>query len=200
MNERGHGRPFRRDRVVIGHDHLHGQTCGQFEGFPRGNSVINGDQKPHSIVIEPLHHGGIEAISLLHPRRNRWLRLSAQRSQRPQQQSCAGHPIGVVITTDGDTLTGSAGRHQTGTGLLEIGEMIAGRWQITRGEKSLGLGCGVESPAPQHTAKRQRQIKPSQWGWFHHGWKGPGPMERNSRQGNATGGDVPALCRCCCSR
>ena len=84
MNERSHGRPLRRDRVVIGHDHLHRQTCGQFEGFPRGNTVINGDQQSHAIVVEPLHHGGIEAISLLHPRGDSGFRLSTQRGQRPQ--------------------------------------------------------------------------------------------------------------------
>ena len=53
-------------------------NCGQFEGL-RGNTVINGDQQTHAIVVELPHHGGI----MSYPssiREDSGFRLSTQRA------------------------------------------------------------------------------------------------------------------------
>ena len=76
---------LRRNGVVIGHDHLQAQPFSTFQGFSRADAVVDGHQQLDALLSQALHHGGIEAIALALPARNRRLGFGPQTAQHPHQ-------------------------------------------------------------------------------------------------------------------
>ena len=144
--------------MVIRDDHLHPQRLGPLQCRCCTDAVIHGGQQAHTLLMEPLHHGRIEAIALLHAAGNGGFRHAAQPLHHPHQQGCAGHAIGVVIPTDGNGLTLADGPLEPFYGLGKVREMLlrgggGGRLQ------NLNNGWIAVAPPAQHSHQRLGKIQ-----------------------------------------
>jgi len=86
-----------RNGVVISDDHLQPQSLSALQGFAGADAVVDSDQQLDALLRQPLHHGGIEAITLALAAGNGRLGFGPQPTQHPHQQGGAGHAISVVI-------------------------------------------------------------------------------------------------------
>ena len=130
MQQCGHPWTRFRNGVVIGHDHVHRQRSGPLEGLHRRHSVVHGDQQSDALAMQAIDHRWIEAIALLHPGRDRRLRLGAEWLQGSQQKSCAGHAIGVVIAADRQSFSLFTGAADAFNRCFQIWEMSASVGQL----------------------------------------------------------------------
>ena len=52
--------------MVIGHDHVHAEGGGTFQGRAGTDTVVDGDQQGHPCCGETFHHGHIQSVAVIH--------------------------------------------------------------------------------------------------------------------------------------
>ena len=142
-----------RNGVVISHDHIHIQFSGTFKRFRCSHTVVDGDQKPDSLAMKAIDHGWVEAVAIVNPRGDRGFGPSSQWFKGPQQQSGAGHSIGVVITADSEGFLLLAGKADAFNGSFKIRKVVEGIRQLP-GVDQIFDGSSIKSTPTQHGSER----------------------------------------------
>ena len=153
MKQCRHRRTVGRNGVVIGHDHIHVQFSGTFKRFRCSHSVVDGDQEADSLAMKAIDHGRVEAIAVVNTRRDRGFGPSSQWFKGPQQQSGAGHSIGVVITADSEVFLLLAGKTDAFNGSFKIRKVVEGIGQLP-GLDQIFDGSSIKSTPTQHGSER----------------------------------------------
>ena len=104
--------------------------------------------------MQLLNHAWIQPVAVITPRRNRHGRSGPQRGQRLQQKGTARHAVGVVITTDRQSLLFSAGTADALDRCSEIRELRARIRKCRWIEQIEGLLFGLDASPHQETTQR----------------------------------------------
>jgi hypothetical protein len=60
------GRQRIGNRVVVGKDRFDAKGFGPLQGLQGRNSVVDGHQQGDPLLCQPFHHGGVEAVAVIH--------------------------------------------------------------------------------------------------------------------------------------
>ena len=115
------------NRVVVREDRLDAKGLGPLQGLKGRHPVVDGHQQGDPLLRQLLHHGGVEAVAVIHAAGDRRDRPGAKALQHPHQQGRAGHSVGVVVAADRHRFPLAAGALQPRDGLGQVGEVTPGR-------------------------------------------------------------------------
>ena len=152
------GRPFGRQGVVIGEDHIHSQGGRPLQGLPGRHAVIHRDDQAHAIGRQSLDHAGIEAVAIVGPTRDGGPWPCPEPLEHAHQQGRAGHAIGVIVAADGQAFARAAGPLQPLHRPGEVGEVVMGIGGRGGIQEAAEAALAEVAPASQHRQQLLRQI------------------------------------------